>query len=486
VLWYLLLCGAAAAIFRRAALGLGAGLGALALLVFAVDEAHWLPMAWWSNRNAIVAAAPALWGVAAHLRWREDGWRPGLPLSLVGLGIGLSGGETAVGAMGYLIAYELAGRPRDAWKWRAAALAPAFVLLCGYLAIYKGLGFGVRGSGVYFDPIGEFGLFLWHAPERTLMLIAAMFLNAPVEPGILLPALVWPLALLGFPALAILGLAVWRAWPALPEEVRRHTRWLALGGLLSLPPVLATFASSRLLVLPSVAGAWLLGVALWGLWRRVQASAARRGDRAVLGTLVAVHLIVAPLLWIGATLAVRQVNAMALHAMDWEETEGVAVAGRDVVVLCVYDPIMGTYPLLKRQFLGHADPRTWRSLSFAMADHRLTRTGPRSLELEIVDGELMAHAIEYLIRSPAHPIAEGTVFPVEGMRVTVLECGAHGPRRMSFDFEDDLDDPRYVWLTWRDGRHRPVALPAPGETLLLPRQPSLFEPGGRPGVKHGA
>lgn len=486
MLWYLLFCGAAAAIFRRAALGVGAGLGALALLVFVVDEAHWLPMAWWSNRNAIVAAAPALWGVVAHLRWREDGWRPGLPLSVLGLGMGLAGGETAVGALGYLIAYEAVGRSRDAWQRRAAALAPAMLGLAIYLAIYKGLGFGVRGSGVYFDPIGEFGLYLWHAPERTLMLFAAMFLNAPVEPVILLPSLTWPLALLGLPALAILGVAIFRAWPALPEDVRRHTRWLALGGLLSLPPVLATFASSRLLVLPSVAGAWLLGLALWGLWRRVHTSATHRGDRVLLRGLVAVHLLIAPLLWIGATLAVRQVDAIALRAMDWQETEGVAVAGRDVVVLCVYDPIMGTYPLLKRQFLGHADPHTWRSLSFAMADHRVKRIGPKSLELEIIDGELMAHAIEYLIRSPAHPIAEGTVFLTDGMRVTVLACGDHGPRHMRFDFDDDLDHPRYVWLTWRDGQHRPVALPAPGESLLLPRQPSLFEPGGRSRVKQGA
>ena len=82
---------------------------ALALLVFTLDSSHTWPVAWIANRNALVAAVPALLGLVAHLRWREQGWRPGLPLSMLGLGVGLLGGEAALGVFAYVGAYELVG-----------------------------------------------------------------------------------------------------------------------------------------------------------------------------------------------------------------------------------------------------------------------------------------------------------------------------------------------------------------------------------------
>lgn len=470
LLWYLLLCGAVAALFRRT---LPVGAGALALLLYGIDESHWLPVGWWCNRNAIVAAAPAMWGVVAHLRWREDGWRPGLPLSLLGLTAGLAGGETAVGALGYLIAYEVLGR-KDAWLVRARAMAPGLMLGVAYLLVYKALGYGVHGSGVYIDPVGEFGAFLGQVPQRTILLMGAMFLNIPCEPATLFTSLVFPLVLTGLLALGFIVWALRRTWPALPEPTRRAALWLAAGALLSLPPVLATFPSGRLLMLPSIGGAALLGIAAHAAWTQWNAKRPAM-DRTVLVTIVVLHILVPPLLWSLMTVGVRHLDQRARDVLTWTQADDRPLEGRKVITICAYDPIMAIYPRLFRMYLGLPFPDTWHTLSAALADHRLTRVNDRQLELEIVDGELLANPIEHLIRSPQYPVRPGDIFSVDAFEVEVLSCGSHGPNKMRFTFPLPLEDPRYCWLTWRDAQHRPLTLPAIGESIELPRQPGLIE-----------
>jgi len=69
VLWGLALVGAAALVFRRIPGRVGF---ALALLLFALDESHAIPVGWLANRNAVVAGTFGLLALAAHLRWRLD------------------------------------------------------------------------------------------------------------------------------------------------------------------------------------------------------------------------------------------------------------------------------------------------------------------------------------------------------------------------------------------------------------------------------
>src|SRR6185436_13829292 len=112
------------------------------LLLFVIDDGHWQALGWLSGRHGLVALAPALLGVAAHLRWREDGWRWGLPLSLVGYAVGLLGGEMALQALAYVAAYELLHK--DSLWQRIKSLAPAAVLVFLYLLLYRSLGYGAH------------------------------------------------------------------------------------------------------------------------------------------------------------------------------------------------------------------------------------------------------------------------------------------------------------------------------------------------------
>ncbi len=99
IAWHLGLVAVAAAVFRRL---LPVGVAGLAALLFAVDDAHALPVMWLANRNALVALVPGFAGLLAHLPWREHGWTPGAWLVPPLLALGLAAGEPALGAFAYL------------------------------------------------------------------------------------------------------------------------------------------------------------------------------------------------------------------------------------------------------------------------------------------------------------------------------------------------------------------------------------------------
>ncbi len=71
-------------------------------------------MGWLANRNALVSTTAALLGLVMHLEWREARRPWALALSLVGFAVGLAAGETALGVLAYLLAYELLGA-RGGW-----------------------------------------------------------------------------------------------------------------------------------------------------------------------------------------------------------------------------------------------------------------------------------------------------------------------------------------------------------------------------------
>ena len=70
MLWWLALLSVAALLYRKLLPGAA---GAVALILFAVDEAHSVPVAWLANRSTLVATCLGALGLWAHLRWRREG-----------------------------------------------------------------------------------------------------------------------------------------------------------------------------------------------------------------------------------------------------------------------------------------------------------------------------------------------------------------------------------------------------------------------------
>ncbi len=458
IAWYLGLVAVFGALLRRFLPGT---IGALALLVFTIDDAHLLPVGWIANRNALVATAFALLGVWMHLEWREAHRRWALPASLAGFALGLLAGETALSVLAYLLAYELFGA-RGPVSERFRALVPAGVLAVVYLGVYKALGYGAYGSNMYLDPLGETGRYLSAALGRVPALIGGL-LGAPVD--------LWGLMLESRPALVAVGLvglalAVFllrSAWPELAEEERRHSRWLLAGALLSLLPVASTMPMGRLLLVPGLGASVLLAVVFRHVWR-----SRKQGWRprvvalmGVGGVLALFNLLLAPLSWPAMSMMIRQLGASTeqLSRSVALELDATRLSTQRVVVLDARDVFVALYTPIYWKVRGEPVPRSWWALSILPKSPVFTRTGPASLELELPEGHFLATEAEQAVRGSAHPLQAGDQVKLEGMTVTVLAADAVGPTRLGFEFDVPLEDPSLVLM--RTGEKGPIRFTPP-------------------------
>lgn len=467
VLWYLLTVACAAGVLRF----LPGTAGGLALLLFAAEKTHGFAVTWIANRNAFVSTAPALFGLWMHLRWREQGFRPGLPLSLLGLATGLLGGETALGVFAYVGAYELLGS-REPLARRARALLTALLLGVGYLLVYRALGNGAQGSGTYIDPVAEWHLYLPAAVARIPALLAGQFWAVPAELWLFAPHLRPLQVVLGVLALLTVGLLVRAVRPSLSEDEWRQTRWLAAGGLLSLLPVASTFPAGRLLLVPSLGACVLLAFILVGTWRCLPAV---RGWRkalhsAVVGFMLCVQVL-GTSLWLLYPLLLRAANAATLASMDRFELDDARLPQQRVATLVVSDPVMGLYPPIIRAAQGRSLPKSWLPMSLAPYDHVLHRTGDTTLELSLPQGHFLSTEMEQLFRGPAFAMRVDEQVRVEGCRITVLEMDGTWPTRVRFEFDASLDNPDLVLLTLKDKTLQRLRPPPVGERVTLSWQP---------------
>jgi hypothetical protein len=457
LIWYGALVVVVGALLYRA---LRPSLAALALLIFAVDDAHVGPAGWVCNNHAVVAATAASLGLLAHMRLREDGWRPGVALSCAGFAAGLLAGETALQVMAVLFAYEIFGRD-DRLRQRLRALAPATAVAVVYLAAYRGLGFGVRGGAAYIDPLGEPVRVAARGLRVVPALLGDLLLGFPSgEPAT--PAMIAAGAA-GTALFAALTLALARRFSA---REARAARWLAAGGALSLIPALGAPAGGRLLLVASVASAavaaLLLRAGLEAICERRSASRlARFALVAPWAALGAVHLVLAPVMTQVLLSTLRgwsRGQASVVRSLDIDED-------RAVVELWAPNYAYGTLAGLTRGVLAGTPVRSWHTLAMAPHDIEVTRTGDRTLELSVRGGRMLDNFFEGTYRSPADGMEAGTTVVSDEMVARVLSSDRGAPTRIEFRFARSLDDPALQFVAFRGGTLQRVALPPVGERL---------------------
>lgn len=447
--------------------------GTLALLLFALDDVHVMPVAWIANRNALVAMAPMLLALWAWIRWCEDGWRPGRLLAPLGIVIGMAGSELGVAALAYFIAYALVGAPADGFRRRVASLTPAVVLGAAYAWLYRLLGYGSAGSGIYHDPLRDPAGF-WAAVSTGIpALLASGIAGFSADFWFAAPSLRPVQILVGCAAIiGLLGVlrACWSRWE---ESTRRGLRWLLLGSALSLMPASGVFPSDRMLLVPGLGLSAALAAVLVYAYRSW--SVRRRGWLlAAGGFLAVVHLLLAPLLAIAMQTLIIKHGREALQIAASPVVAG--AAGRETILIFAPDHVVSLYLPRIIDYLEEPAPRSWRPLSIAPYDHRLRRTGPRTLELEVAQGGVLLRSVfEELYRNPEYPLTPGTVIDRGIIRAQILATNDRGPARVAFHFDRDLSDPSLYFLVWQNGSLRVADLPQVGQDVLLRR---TLGPGG--------
>ena len=471
LVWYWALLVGVGVLLRGA---LSPPLFAVSILLYAVSGGHGEPVSWLSARHMIVSAAPSVAGLAAHVLHRERGFRAGRWLAMPGVLIGLLGGEAALGALLYWLAYETVGAPEAAeWRLRARRIAVPLGVAIAYFAAYKAAGYGAAHNDAYLEPLADPWRFGAAAVRRLPLLLGELVGGTSSEfAQVFSPA---PFVAAGLLALVAFGALVRAMWPTLPAGDRRSLRWLAVGAVLATLVTVGGYPGSRLLLLPGIGGCALIAAVVVHAGKRLAepglARSLRLALRAGRAFLVVAHLILSPLMFLGTIGMVAKLGATT-ERID-RTLDGVLGSGessspaRHVFILVASDPVGGLYVGAARALRAPATVASWVTLSLARATHRIERVDDRTLVISADPGFLHG-SFEVVFRGADRPLRRGDRVDLDDIVVTVLAVDDGYPTSIEVRFRAmSIEDPALLLLAWREGQLVPVRL-APGERIDVP------------------
>jgi hypothetical protein len=481
LLWYAALLAVVGALYRRAA---PRSLALLAFLIFCLDDGHALSVTFIAARNAVVSCVLVWLGLGAHLRWRIHGWRAGAVLAPLLGALGLAAGEMGLGALAYLVAWEICER-RPGWR---RALAPTALLVAGYFLVYRLCGGGAHASGAYLDPVGDPLGFLAELPARLALLFGNLILRTPIDSAFFNDQLRAPLIAVGVAAAIVVALWLPRALRRLPPDEAARVRWLGLGAAGALVAATPGTLGERLLFAAGLGGSVVVAALLRDAWQLFRARRGRLLAALALVSLGLPNLVIAAVVLPGKTVFFAKMFD-GYRRLAREAEIAAPVPARAVVV--ALDDLFPLQLLAVRAFEQGRTPAELRPiargegatlggpdslgelgsgvLSMAAAAHRLRRTAADTLELSTPEGTLLDGAWPSVFRTRSLPLPRGAVVRTSYMTATVLDDRAGRPTRVSFQFTRLLDDPSLIFLTFRDGGLRRLAMPPVGGEIVLPR-----------------
>lgn len=475
-------------------------LGGLALFLFATHIGHLQSVWLLCNQHSLLAVTAALLGLLAHLRWQESGWKPGLPLSLLGFSVGLLFGETTVSLAAYVLTYALVGSTAR-WHERVRSLVPLTVLLSGYLVAHHVLGYTSQGSLLYLDPAGDPRALLEASVSRLPSLLGGLWGVFLADFWLTRPSLRDLLAVVG--VLTTLGIALLlrACWPGLTALERKTVAWMGAGACLSLLPGLASPPGGRLLLVPTLGSSLVLAVLFRQGWRLLQSTrdashvrsspntpperagkaGSRLSERAFL-------VGVAPLMGLHGLLLPLAIPLLLLGMgrLTWDVADAYRSAAlndrltpaQDLIVLNLPSASFSmTFLSARRVLMQSPLPRSWSVLASAPHALRARRTDAQTLELTLLEGAFIAEGFERLFRPQHWPVKVGDRFEQDRLTATVLTLSPEGPTSVAFRFRTPLDASSTRLLSWQAGALREIPMLAVGQMRNIPAGSSPLGPG---------
>lgn len=460
-------------------------------LIYVFDISSIYPVAWLANRSSLVATTFAALAFLLHLRWREDDWAGGRWLSALCFGLALSAGEYALPLLAFVGAYELfrAGPVRE----RVMAGLPVVGLGIAFVVIHRLLGFGTNLDAMYVDPFEAPGLWFQNVGFRWMQMWGLLSFGIPISneafvdrAGTLLDwaglghdagsrAVHLLLAIAAIPGSLALA---WGARGGLELAERRTMTWLGLAAAVALIPLTSVEAHSRLLQLPTLAAAGAWGAIVVAVGRGLADRMGRRSVAAAMSPFVALALwthLAGDAWWSQYALDMLVKRSVEVKQQcRTPEMRAVDLDGKDVVLLNAWDKDIALLCGFEAELDGQR-PRSWQTLGIVDGALIAKRGGGRRMRLQVVDGDpWLTHQNEFFCRAEADPIRRGDLIESGGMKVEVQALDADGhPTQIRVQFEDRLEDPRYVFVVFGPKGLTPVRPPAGKRPLVAPRLPTV-------------
>jgi hypothetical protein len=463
LIWFTLMV-AAAGYFYRDIMGPTFAAG-LALLLFAIDDAHAWPAAWIANRNAPIAMCLCLLVLMLHHRWRKSGTAWPAIVAVLLFAAALLAKESAVAALGYLMAYALfldKGRSPA----RLLSLLPYGVVTIVWRFFYVYFDFGAKGSGGYIDPLGQPLLFAEAFLTRAPVLLQAQWLLAPADTFLLAPPIVKTVLIVSsWIIVVLLGTVL---FPLLKRDA--VARYWGLGMLLALVPLVAADPQDRLLLFPGLGAMGLLAQLLVALKSGEFADANHLlptwSLKPLRYGLVGIHLVLAPILLPVMIVVLGYLMGNIDHIVRETLPSDESVTGKTLILANGANYPVGTYLHIIRGLEGQPTPahvRSFGPVSMAAVPMNITRSTENTMIVRPDGGYPWS-----VFRGPDNPFTLGENIELAGLKVEVTELAEEGwPSEVSYHFEKPLDDPSYLWFRINGTNYEPMPVPALGETIRL-------------------
>ncbi|MHC4623653.1 MAG: hypothetical protein ACYS4W_07090 [Planctomycetota bacterium] len=464
VLWYGAVAMAAAFLYRR--FMSAAWVAGLAVLMFAIDDAHGTPAGFLANRNALMATFFGIVAVIVHDRWRRDNWRIGMVVGPLLLGASLMSAEAGIATCAYLGAHAVF-IDRGRWGRRVAALLPYVVVVVVWRILWTRLGYGIVNVGLYVDPLREPLGYVSAVKNRAPFLLLGQFAFPPAGIALMLEPGQW--RVLWRAALAFIAVTAAVFYPLLRRD--RTTRFWAVGMILSVLPICATFPDDRLLLFVGIGGMGLVGQLLEFVFGRRQWRPKvvlwRVASYVVATIFILSHLVVAP-----PALAFRSAYPLGpkqlLDKMMINRPLEVSVEEQDLVIVNPPIAFFACCSVLTWAGEEWPVPRRLRVLTSSLFETvRVHRPDERSLVVRPAYG-YYAWVLDGLFRTEKHPFHVGDRIELTGMTVEITKLTGDGrPAEAAFTFSVPLEDSSLRWLQYKNGQFVPFYPPAAGESMEL-------------------
>lgn len=456
-----------AAFFYRRLLGATVCAG-LAGLMFAVDDAHSMVIAWIANRHSILATAFGLAALIAHDKFRKDGWKPGLILGPGAFVFAILSGENGVSTLPYLFAHAVF-LDKAPWRSRCLSLVPYGAIAATWAIGYKLGGYGAAGGAFYIDPVRQFGDYVQAVLVRLPVLMTGQIATPPADIWLSLP----PAQTTNLVAICLVMLTLVGFGLGIVLRANRTAAFFALGMTLSLLPACATWPGDRNLLFAGLGGFGLVAQ-LITTSRDHLGKPARILAGLVSGLFIFLHLVVAPLLLpLRSYITGTMLSGFSERAIRSMPGEGI-IRGKTLVVVSAPDSVVSNTVLAAKFNTHGALPEVFRVLSTAI-DGSLTLRRPDETTLSIVQSAGHMHEpTATVFRDPKRfPLRKGDRVTLQGMTAEIVSLTVNGqlPERIDFHFDKSLDDPTYVWVYWDKRQFAMLTMPNVGAEATLPVVP---------------
>jgi hypothetical protein len=464
VVLYGVLAMAVAFLYRRfATIGWAAGLAAI---LYAIDDAHGTTVGWLANRNAILAVLFGVLVLIVHDRWRRGGRRAGIALGSVLLVLSLLSAEAGIATCAYLAAYALC-IDRDRFVKRFAALIPYVAVVIVWRFFWTYLGYGVAHVGCYVDPLGEPLRYISMVIRNGPLLLQAAVAVPPADICMVLSSQQWKVLWRG--ACVFLVLAVLLLIGLLKQN--RTARFWAVGMLLSILPICATFPSDRLLLFVSIGGMGLIAEFVAFVFTKIKGQQRPFFQRVpatvLMVLLVFIHLVIAPLVLILRVSRPMGPKGLvdSLQYVSFDES----IENQDLVVVNPPSGFLTLTCLPAWASEGKPLPRHMRILASSQFHFvEVQRIDDRTITVRPRGGYLVT-VFDRLFRDDKQRLSVGERIELTGMTVEITELTDNGrPAEAAFTFSVDLEDTSLRWLQYEKGKYVPFRPPAVGQSVELP------------------